>query len=382
MIADILTVSDTNHFWLEISETTIAKAWQQTQTFSTPSTRWQAYINQLALSTLLPWLKEEEDTAKVSSKNAWELVNGTAIENDDFRLVLVPTTAIDLEELRVPQEWLDIPSWAADYYLAVEVNPDEAYIRVYGYTTHSQLKHKGSYDPLDRTYSLSRENLIADLNVLWLSRQLCPTENVKSDTASLPALEPVQANNLVDRLGKLSLILPRLEVPFAVWGALLENNNWRQTLVYRRQGKQSKQWQVSDWLQSGIVEAAKQIGWKGLRVQTNTFRGATTTAQLVGLSRQLTIAGNAYELRILAVQNKGEGVWRFELRPATLDDKIPQGYILRLLTETGEAFEGNEDVATKADDRLYIEVALNPEEGIIWEVEPQPDNYSREILRF
>jgi len=24
----------------------------------------------------------------------------------------------------VPQEWVDIPEWAADYYLAVQVNPD------------------------------------------------------------------------------------------------------------------------------------------------------------------------------------------------------------------------------------------------------------------
>jgi Protein of unknown function (DUF1822) len=382
MIADILTLTDTNHLWLEIPETTIAKAWQQTRTFATPSTRWQAYLNQLALATLLPWLKEENNSAKVSSKNAWELFNGTSIETDDFRLVLVPTTAIDLEEIRVPQEWLDLPSLAADYYLAVEVNPDEAYIRVYGYSTHTIIKNKGTYDALDRTYSLERENLIADLNVLWLSRQLCPTEVLKNNLVALPSLAATQAQNLVDRLGNMSLVIPRLEVPFTIWGALLENDNWRQALINQRQGRQSKQWSVSNWLESGIVEAAKQVGWKGLRLQTNTFRGAAVTSQLVGLSRQLTIEGNAYELRILAVNNKGEGVWRFELRHATIGKTIPQGYKLRLLTDIGEGFEGNEDVATKAEEQLYIEVALNPAEGLIWEVEPQPDNYSREVLRF
>jgi hypothetical protein len=382
MIADILTLTDTNHLWLEIPATKIALAWQQTRTFANPSTRWQAYLNQLALSTLLPWLKEETNNAKVFSRNAWELVNGTAIETDDFRLVLVPTTAIDLEELRVPQEWLDLPSLAADYYLAVEVNPDEAYVRVYGYATHSQLKNRGTYDALDRTYSLPGENLIADLNVLWLSRQLCPTEILRANIAALPSLGATQANNLVDRLGNTSLIIPRLEVPFTIWGALLENDNWRQALINQRQGRQSKQWSVSNWLESGIVEAAKQMGWKGLRLQTNTFRGAPVTAQLVGLSRQLTIEGDAYELRILAVSNKEEGIWRFELRHATLGKTIPQGYKLRLLTETGEGFEGNEDVATKAEEHLYIEVSLNPAEGVIWEIEPQPDNYSREVLQF
>jgi hypothetical protein len=382
MMADILTLTNSKHLWLEIPEPTIAKSWQQTQTFGSPSTRWQAYLNQLVVLTLLPWLREENDTAKVSSKNAWELVNGTAIETDEFRLVLVPTMAMDLDELRVPQEWLDIPSWAADYYLAVEVNPDEAYIRVYGYTTHLKLKNEGIYDPLDRTYSLPAENTTADLNVLWLSRQLCPAEILKSSIAALPAPAVTQANNLVDRLGNPSLVLPRLEVPFTTWGALLENDSWRSALIDRRQGRQSKQWSVADWLETGIVEAAKQIGWKGLRPQTNTFRGASASGQLVGLSRQLTIEGNAYELRILTVQNKGEGVWRFELRSTALDGKIPQGYKLRLLAETGEDFENNEDVATEAEERLYIEVALNPQEGIIWEVEPQPERYSREILRF
>jgi hypothetical protein len=33
-------------------------------------------------------------------------------------------------------------------------------------------------------------------------------------------------------------------------------------------------------------------------------------------------------------------------------------------------------------EQLYIEVALEPGEGIVWEIEPLPDNYDREILKF
>ncbi len=61
----------------------------------------------------------------------------------------------------------------ANYYLAVQVNPDDGWMKVFGYTTHQHLKKIGVYDPSDhRTYSLEVEDLIPDLNVLWITHQL------------------------------------------------------------------------------------------------------------------------------------------------------------------------------------------------------------------
>jgi hypothetical protein len=62
--------------------------------------------------------------------------------------------------------------------------------------------------------------------------------------------------------------------------------------------------------------------------------------------------------------------------------RIPSGFKLRLLTEDLQDFENNEDVATTAVDHLFVEVALEPGEGLVWEIEPMPENYDREILRF
>jgi hypothetical protein len=61
---------------------------------------------------------------------------------------------------------------------------------------------------------------------------------------------------------------------------------------------------------------------------------------------------------------------------------IPIGFKLRLLTENLQPFENNEDAATIVADQLYIDVALEPGEGSVWAVEPTPDNYNQEILRF
>ena len=173
---------DPNQFYLEIAENTLERIWQQIDTYSSVSRRWQAYLNQVALKTFLTWLQEEHAIkARVWPNRAalpfiWEVVNGTAIEFEGLRLVLLPTDSFDVSEFRVPQEWVDIPSWVADYYVAVQINPDDGYFRVVGYTTHRQLKQKGQYDASDRIYRLDENDLIGDLELLWIARQLCPEE--------------------------------------------------------------------------------------------------------------------------------------------------------------------------------------------------------------
>ena len=61
---------------------------------------------------------------------------------------------------------------------------------------------------------------------------------------------------------------------------------------------------------------------------------------------------------------------------------IPQGFTLRLLTENGKEFLGNEDIAITAVESLYLEVALDPGEGLIWEIEPTPEDYRSQVLYF
>lgn len=68
----------------------------------------------------------------------WEVVNGTAIGIGETRIVLIPE-AMDTDEYEVQAEWVDIPSWAADYYLAVQVNSEDCWLRIWGYTTHKKL---------------------------------------------------------------------------------------------------------------------------------------------------------------------------------------------------------------------------------------------------
>ena len=234
-----------------------------------------------------------------------------------------------------------------------------------------------SYDASDRTYCLDGDDLIKDINVLWVARQLCPDEQTRAAIAPIPTLTTAQAENLISRLGSSDIVTPRLAVPFELWGALLEHGGWRQRL-YQQQLGILAQWSVLQWLRSGVSEVAQQLGWEQVGFQPS-LAGARGTALDV-LSRQLTIAGIACELRIIP-SDLEKRIWRFELQTSS-DKGIPKGVKLRLLTEDLQTFENNEALAKTTVNRLYIEVALEAGEGLVWEIDPVPENYDREILRF
>lgn len=386
----VLAYTDPKQLWLELSPTTQSQAWQQSESFSAPVSRWNAYLNRIALEAFLPWLQAEYAPEARAWPNyaalpsIWELVNGTMIVWGTTRLALLPSETLDLSELRVPLEWVDIPELAADYYLAVQVNPDSGWIRIWGYTTHLQLLSDGHYAPSDRTYCLDEDDLIDDLNILWVARQLCPQEPTKSAITALPTLPQEQANNLLQRLGNSQITTPRLAVPFPVWGALLAHGGWRQHLYQLRLGL-PEQWSLLQWLRGSVSQVAQELGWQRLEFQSSlgAARGNEPTLAPLGvLSRQLLIAGQPYELRVIPQGDLQQRVWRFELRNDSVGEPIPRGFKLRLLTEDLQPFEKNEATATKPVDRLYIQVALEPGEGLVWEIEPTPENYDREIMRF
>ena len=378
---------------LELDSKILDGAWQQSLSGGNASSRWQQYLNRVALNAFLPWLQAVEDsTAKAGlNKNMqvdlWELVNGTQIEIEGAKIVLIPSEAEDLSELRVAQEWIDIPELKADYYLAVQVSLDGGFVRVWGYATHQKLKERGSFDYGDRTYSLSEEELIADLDVLWVARELCPDEVTQAAIEPIAELESTQAENLIARLGDRSQLLPRLTVPFQTWAGLIRNPDSCRRLAAKRRGEAVKT-PILKWLKQGMVNASAEFGWKQIELAPDMVgaRGAVETkidSQNVptsGLAKRIAIADMPYDFRIIPL---GEtGAWRFELACVTPGCVILPGITLRLLTENLESFEGNEDKATKPVSSLFIDVDLEPGESLVWQVEPSPDNYQLELLQF
>ena len=278
------------YLYLMLSAQVQAAAERHMQHYYHDIARRNAYINYLCLHCFLDWLSTEPDLQSNMPKvfpeqqalpTVWSVVNGTAIQLGDQRLVLIPSETNPLDELIVPWEWVDIPSWAADYYLAVQMNleTDECWMQIRGFTTYEKLK-LGDKNSLERTYSVACQDLTTSLNVMWIAQELCPAS--KPTVAPLPSLTPEKLEQLTAQLGTPTPYSPRLEVPFDQWAKLLESDRWGQDLYQRREQVNSTKsaTNLRRWLQR-ISEPVEEV-WSTLELlltpaQPIPVRGSTAT---------------------------------------------------------------------------------------------------------
>lgn len=356
---------ETSSQWLEIPDTIHTESWQQSQTVS--GDRWQAYLNQVCLWTMLPWLQEKFGTTPVVSSLAtpqfWELVNGSAVTLGDMRLIVVPTEAMDRSELRVPQEWIDIPGWIGDYYLAVEVNMDEQGLEIWGYSTHAQIKSQGKYDVSDRAYALTGDGLIQDLAVFYVMQQLA-TEPTRTTIPTLPDLPATTATVLISQLATPSVIVPRLELSFQQWGALLQDDRTLQRLCQQRARQRQAQTlpatpqsvvQLGQWLQDLF-----ETGWQAMTAvfestpdQAFSVRGENTQP-LVQRVKPIQLGNNLIVVLAIAVETETDGRRRIGVQvfPQPTEGGLPAHLELQMTSLTGDILQSIE----ASDQSRYIQL--------------------------
>lgn len=352
----MMLLSDTSTQWLEISDAVHRQSWQQSQSISIPGNRLQAYFNQICLQTVLPWLQEKSGIEPtIDSRNNlafWEIVNGSAIVLGSTRLIFIPTEAMDRNEFRVPQEWVDIPSFGGDYYLAVEVDSDEQCLNVWGYTTHQMLKSEGFYDESDRTYCLDGNQIIQDLTVFWVMQQLFG-EETRSVIAPLPALTSRQAEPLLQQLGDNMLPLPRLEIPFVQWGALIEQDTWLEQLCQLRQSlvsatestKQATQTtNLTQWW-NNVFDA----GWQALEDLFGTqpdfafnFRQTNSTTEQIRRVKPIQLSAELPTLLlVIMLETEADNrirIW-VQILPQPGETYLPANLRLELLSNTEDVIQ-------------------------------------------
>jgi hypothetical protein len=367
-------IEPTDHV-LDISPQQQADIWQQSDTFPTARGRWNTYINQLCLNTCLTWLQAEHlPTAKAGMEPAlWEIVNGSIVTVDNIRIALIPTEAIDRSELEVPQEWVDIPTWAADYYLGVQIAPDCRSMTIYGFTTHQQLKTQGTYDAQSRNYCLDIDDLTLDLNALWLTYPRYTASQTKAQITALPSLDPVQVDRLIERLGNPTKIMPSLEVPFQTWGALLENPQWRQRLCQQRMGNPTPVFtQLKGWLQGQVDEMWQTIDRVLLPQQVAIAVRSTANQNTIELDAEDIYRAKVFDLNggqialLIGVSPMTETESRISLQvhPAGGAAYLPGETQLRLLTTDGTEIGKVSAVVTET-----IQLQFRVNEGEQFEIE-------------
>jgi hypothetical protein len=322
LIFEELREEFSDQVWLQISANDWQTASLSVQNASNQFAKYNAGLNRLVANKLMPWFQEEYDVEAKLWPSAeelptiWEFVNGTALMLDNTRVAIVPSENIDIEELRVPQEWIDIPDWVANYYIAVQVNREDNWLRVWGYATHEQLKTNGDYDPFTQTYALERADVIEDLEVMWVARSLCPNETVK--VHPLPSLLSHQVKSLLSQLSQPFPYSPRLEVEFSQWAALLSDSSTRKQL-YELRSPHSKVAEVAT-----SITAAFEKSLKKLLVRLSDLKEKVVTGEWQTIDQ------------FIASVNQAELAWQFRqsdrdvispsLRPETIHDLIDQIY--------------------------------------------------------
>lgn len=253
---DTLKQLYSEHIWLEISESDLQKAESLSQNYSNETSKNYAYMNSLVKNCFINWMKENLDLNNgqiaVNLSETWEFVNGCAINIKNKRLILIPNNNIDTEEFTIPQEWVDIPSWAGDYYLPIQIDLEAKYLHIWGYISRQSLQAKADYDSVFRNYNIDTGYLIDDLDLLWIASEICEE---KGEIQSLPELTINLAENLIKKLSKVTRYSPRLDVDFQQWAALLNNQKWlRQLYCERLELTKPIYTSITDWLKGIYTE--------------------------------------------------------------------------------------------------------------------------------
>ncbi|PSF33168.1 hypothetical protein C7H19_20395 [Aphanothece hegewaldii CCALA 016] len=372
----------TTQLWLEISPASIEQSWQQSQSCSTPEGRWHTYLNQICLNTFLPWLQAEYEPNATAWQTLhplaaiWEVVNGTAIEIQGKRLILIPSKSLDTSEFYIPQEWVDLPSWIGDYYLAVQINLDEGWLRIWGYTTHQEIVAKSSYDASDRNYYLEEEFLNQDITLLWVIRQVSPAEPTR---ATLPITQTLQQNygaSLLQRLSNPDLALLRLQVPFEFWGTLLEESSTLERLYQQRRGVKQivnlgQWWQnrFEETWQSleNLMETGYNASLLNLRDSEQNVIKRVKLVNLEGTDRQFVL--------LLVLETEPDRRLGIRVRLGTTESPLclPSNLRLALISASGEILQSVE--ARSVDNFIQLKRFKCPKK-MRFSIEVSLDNFS------
>ena len=360
-----LTNIYSEQLFIELSPEQREQTWReiQQQQYTNAAARGNAYLNYLCANALLKYLAAETENdlnpqlwqSHDNLPSFWQVVNGSAIDVGQTRLILIPSEKDDYNQLRVPREWVELPDWAGDYYLAVQVNLDAGWLQVWGYAIHEQLQEQGRHDEMDETYVLEVEELTEDLTVMYAVEEMFPAS--KPSVKPLPILPPAQVESLITQLSQPLPYSPRLELPFTQWGALMAEERWRKKLYQRQIELLEAQVSPAPALTTNLGQWFQQVfeaGWQSLDTLLDNESNNLAFAFRQGRADTREVEVKGVKLIDLGVQLGHQSVAllvglspetedrvsiRVKLYPAQEVSYLPAKIKLTLLTKSGKVLQ-------------------------------------------
>jgi hypothetical protein len=252
---------------------------------------------------------------------------------------------------------VDIPNWAANYYLALQLNVEQGWLRVWGFISHEQIREKAQYDSIDKSYCVSNHDLIADIDIIWIAEEIYRLRKPK--VKALPSLSEIRAKEIIDKLSKLNVYSPRLYVDFPEWGAILAYDKYR-SILYRQKLKclqinlmentQKAVHNLSLWFENVFdggfcaVDDLFSLGdTKAFQFRSDSVLNQVCVkgAKLIDLGMQLESSSVALLIGLLPQVDNKVGI-RVQLYPGSGETYLPDSVQLALLSESGTTLQSVE----------------------------------------
>jgi Protein of unknown function (DUF1822) len=202
----------------------------------------QADLDRLCMAPIKAWLDRSIElnvtdifpctlAGKDNLKFISQLVNGFNLQLGRTKLVFIASDAIDLAEFAVPQEWVDLPNWAAHYYIPVRVDLTHSCLQLWGFISHQDLKQRAQFDRVFRNYHIAAEDTTEELDLLIAACQLQADPAASLTQMQLAPLERLTTTELDRSIEQLRAPQqlrrsPRLHLDFSHWSNILNHPNY------------------------------------------------------------------------------------------------------------------------------------------------------------
>ncbi len=218
---------------VEILPHQIRQALDLSQPMINPSQQWWVYLNALGLSGFENWLEEHSSDLTLNTEHCslYQPELSTHLEAvcqlmvNQFKVCLLTVGSFTDEVVTVPQMVLDLPEYAAHFYVIVEVQEELEIATVCGFFSYQDWQQYQTTTPLqpdsDWTYSVPLSWIKLDSDQLLLQWRCLKPSNIP-----LPAI-PNRKTALNAKAAELKQILPGLQPTIPLWQQL----TWHQAIV-------------------------------------------------------------------------------------------------------------------------------------------------------
>ncbi|GAB1542848.1 hypothetical protein NUACC21_55220 [Scytonema sp. NUACC21] len=194
------------------------QAWQITEELDVEQGKLQIYFQALALVAFEEWLKKREPHLSVHLRHSSLLQSRSALainavcnlQVGEFKVCLIPTVSFSDELVAIPQVIIDVPEFAAHFYIIVGLEDELEIAAIRGFSRYEELVRMTATVPVlsDGSYEVNLAYFHQKSDELLLELQcLSPAE------ITLPKALP----NRCDFLKDLMQILTQKAVNVGLW---------------------------------------------------------------------------------------------------------------------------------------------------------------------